>query len=398
MKGFEFALNLLTKTHQFPLGRVHFRLKTLPSAARGLQLPYALPSRLRVAEGLLHRRAPGQLRLALVEVLLEPLPLHLEPVEATLQRVGSLPEGRFLLLDLFLDASVQVALLVEGVPLLLQRLVALVRLLDLLTLVEQFVGFGDPVFEVGLLLAVLLQSGVEVGDRLAKGLGLAGLRLEVGPLLGERLLLLPKISEPLLLLLDHRLRLVPLLGPRVHVRKGLLQPLHLGFHPLLALLGRPPAVAGPVLQRLIPAEVEDADEDLLPLARALLGELVGAALKQESRVDERVVVDAQGVLNPGLRLALGGPGEGAIGVVLRIVELKLEVRGGGLARFRARKAARDPVAGIVEVEGEGHLHVPAPDADELVVGLALAAGLAGFPPHGPRHRVQQGRLSLAVPA
>ncbi len=50
---------------------------------------------------------------------------------------------------------------------------------------------------------------------------------------------------------------------------------------------------------------QDAAQDALAVARALLGELVGLALQEERGVDEGVVIQAQGLLDAQLGLAQG---------------------------------------------------------------------------------------------
>ena len=56
------------------------------------------------------------------------------------------------------------------------------------------------------------------------------------------------------------------------------------------------------LVEIVTAQPQDVGEDLLAFARGLDGEGVGPALEQEGRVDEGLVVEAQGA--DDLRLAL----------------------------------------------------------------------------------------------
>ena len=76
----------------------------------------------------------------------------------------------------------------------------------------------------------------------------------------------------------------------------------LAADPRRLLLARLGLLLRAFLIKIITTQPEDVGEDLFALARGLDGEGVGPALEQEGRVDEGLVVEAQGA--DDLRLAL----------------------------------------------------------------------------------------------
>ena len=76
----------------------------------------------------------------------------------------------------------------------------------------------------------------------------------------------------------------------------------LAADPRRLLLARLGLLLGAFLVQIVTAQPQDVGQDLLALARGLDGEGVGPALEQEGRVDEGLVVEAQGA--DDLRLAL----------------------------------------------------------------------------------------------
>ena len=189
-----------------------------------------------------------------------------------------------------------------------------------------------------------------------------------------------------------------LLLPRPFTLQRRLQPLDLALQLAHPFAGRAPPLPGRCREAVVPVEVEDAGEDLLPLPGLLLRELVGAALQEERRVDKRLVVEPERPVHLPLRVGDGALCERAeLGRGL-VPDLELQT---GLPRLPALgdvERADDAVALPFEVEDELDLHLARADAEELLVRLAGVGGLPRLAPDRPRDRVEQGGLPLPVPA
>ena len=104
----------------------------------------------------------------------------------------------------------------------------------------------------------------------------------------------------------------------------------LAADPRRLLLARLGLLLGPFLVEIVTAQPQDVGEDLLALARGLDGEGIGPALEQEGRVDEGLVVEAQGA--DDLRLALD---QAAVVEELPIARI---IRSRAFSRFRVQTA------------------------------------------------------------
>ena len=93
-------------------------------------------------------------------------------------------------------------------------------------------------------------------------------------------------------------------APRNRIRRAKLgvDACDLAADPRRLLLARLGLLLGAFLVEIVAAQPQDVGEDLLALARGLDREGIGPALEQEGRVDEGLVVEAQGA--DDLRLAL----------------------------------------------------------------------------------------------
>src|SRR5690606_32264079 len=123
--------------------------------------------------------------------------------------------------------------------------------------------------------------------------------------LGEGLLLGAGLVALSFELREGGLQFGAFLLPVAFVLERSREPLDLALGDLAALVRLGEAGAGDGRVALVPVEPEDAAEDLLPLARLLLRELVRAALEEERRVDERVVVESDRLVDHGLGLVDG---------------------------------------------------------------------------------------------
>ena len=357
-----------------------------------IALPSASISAL--ADGRLLRQA----RSAVVDGVGAAAHLLLQAFDLPLQRRAFVLQLLILLQQLPLHAPVQLALGVQLVPLLGQGFVPLVVAPDLVAAGDERVGFLDAPTERLGIRADLLPLCAETLQHVAELGGFAGARFQGRqPFSYGRLRTAGGLD-----LGPRRLHLFGHLGaldlPRRLGLEGRLQPLDLGVGPVHGV-GRGPLLGPcPLGQAVVLAQVQDAGEDLLALARTLLGELVRAALEQKSRVDEGIVVDPEDAVEDLLRLAQAAPGERTEVGLLGLVDRDLEVRPARLARGRARVRPHDAVPLALQIEHELHLHVLRADADEVGIGLAVVAALAALAEERPRDRIEQRRLPLPVPA
>src|SRR5690606_23368695 len=376
----------------YALGKPLPRFGLLPETP---VLRLGLPRR---AEGALDARALGQPPLVVVELRLRGAEGGREAVELPFEPHPLLAEHHLLVVQEGLGAAPEVGLLVERAALLDQGLVARVGRLDLGGAADERLGLGDLRGEGG-------DVGVELGaallgaaEAVAEAVGLAGGGVEGGEALGEGGLF---GAEPLALgrALGHEALGLGTFGPPARlVLQRRLQALDLVLVPLRAVAGVAVALPGGGGEAAVAVEPEDLAQDLLPLARLLARELVGAALEQEGRVDERVVVEPDAGVDDGLRGADALGGERAVLPALGVEDVEFEARLARLAGGRLVEGADDPVARPLEVEHELDLHVARADAEELRVRLPAVARLPGLAPDGPRHGVEERALALPVGA
>ena len=151
------------------------------------------------------------------------------------------------------------------------------------------------------------------------------------------------------------------------------------------------AVPGAALELVEDGQAEDFRQDAFALAGPPGGEFVGAALQDEHRVDEGVVVHVQELHDFGLGLADGVAAQGAVAPGCRVEAVQFEGREAAAGAQAA--LAQHAVAVALEVEDELDLAFLLAQAHDVVE--AFGARLA---PQRPGDGVQQGRFAVAVVA
>ena len=210
-------------------------------------------------------------------------------------------------------------------------------------------------------------------------------RLDPGPLLAHafQLGLGSLHCSPVLVLagqlvVDLGDRCLPAVGLRARVLRGLF---------------------GQLLVPIICPKPQDIAQHALALGGTLDGELVRPALQQKGRIDERVIVHVQQVID----LALGGRdgrlAERTKTLFLAVPSLQLQAALPAPSRVAL---AQDPVTDLAvpgvrigQRELELDLHLALPDVDQLVVA---AGAQPRVPPQRPGQRVEDRRLAVAIVA
>ena len=357
--------------------------------ARGLGLVRALA-------GGFYARTLGELALGIGERLLVGLLVGVEAAEAAFEVEAFALDLAFESEQLLVEAAAEVGFLVEALAFGAERLVAVVARFDLGAAGEQRVGVGDADGEVG-----GLGLGAGGGGGVARlalaggdGGGLHG--VERGELVGGGGLALAHGDGALGGVGEAGFGGGVLAAPRRLVFENACEAVELGLRAFEARLGREAAFGGAAGEAVVAVEREDLGEDVLALAGALFGELVGAALEQKRGVHERVIVQPHAAVDLGLRLADRRRRERLVAAALRVHRLQFQPRLARLPRRRLLVRPHHAVALRLHLELELDLHPPRADAQQVVVGLAAAGRFARLAPERPRDGVQQRAFALPV--
>ena len=228
--------------------------------------------------------------------------------------------------ELRVEAALEIGFVVPPPALAEERFVAGVVAADRLALRDERFRLSDARAES---LALAFEFALAGGEPLAPHpllLDRLRERVEFGDLLGQRLLVALGLGPLSFEVGDDLLQLGALVLPLPLVFERGNEPLDLALGVLGLLVRRREPGAGDGSEPLVAVEPEDAPEHLLPIAGLLFGELVGAPLQEERRVDERVVVEPERRVDHGLRVADRAGGERAERGGLGVPRLEFEAR------------------------------------------------------------------------
>ena len=152
------------------------------------------------------------------------------------------------------------------------------------------------------------------------------------------------------------------------------------------VLNSPQPFLGPLLVGRPAIEPENVTQHTLTLSRRFDRELVGPSLTEKGRVDKSLIVEAEEMLNPGLRSPDTALGERVPAPIV----LHLEVEQGA-ATLSGLAPAQDAIRLLPQLERKLDRHLVLAQMDQLVVPFGPRPT-----PQRPRDSVQQRRLACAV--